>query len=364
LNVALTFNVRPEEEVTAEILPSNEIVSSISNSSLKTEQKFSDAFAEWDTIETIEAVRNALSLYNDVTMIEADENAFEKFKLYRPDIVFNIAEGMNSISREAQIPAMLDMLNIPYTGSDPLTLATCLDKARTKEILTYHKIKNPKFLTASDKIDLKNFVMKFPVIIKPIGEGSSKGIFNNSFITNIHDLETAIENNFETYKQPSLIEEFLPGREFTVAVIGNGKEVIVLPIVEMNFNSLPENLIHIYSYEAKWIVDRRENPLNIFSCPAIIDSVLETKIKKAVLKTYKVLRCRDWSRIDVRLDSLGEPNIIEVNPLPGILPDPSDNSCFPKAARAYGWDYNQMINTVLYVAAKRYNLLSKVWMSA
>jgi D-alanine-D-alanine ligase len=359
LNVALTFNVRPEEEVSAEILPSNEIVSSISNSSLKTKQKFNDAYAEWDTFETIEAVRMALSLYNDVMMIEADENAFEKFRLYRPDIVFNIAEGMNGLSREAQIPGMLDMLNIPYTGSDPLTLATCLDKARAKEILTYHKIRNARFLTASDKNGLKNFSLKFPVIIKPVGEGSSKGIFNNSFITNIRDLETAVENNFEIYKQPSLIEEFLPGREFTVALIGNADEVIVLPIVEMNFNTLPGNLIPIYSYEAKWIVDRRENPLNIFSCPAIIDSVLETKIKKAVLKTYRVLRCKDWSRIDIRLDSQGEPNIIEVNPLPGILPDPKDNSCFPKAARAYGWDYNQMINSVLFTAAKRHNLLPK-----
>lgn len=357
MNVALTFNVRPEEEVSAEILPSNEIVSSISNSSLKTKQKFNDAFAEWDTFETIEAVASALSLYNDVTMIEADENAFEKFKLYRPDIVFNVAEGMNGLSREAQIPAMLDMLNIPYTGSDPLTLATCLDKARAKEILTYHKIRTAKFLTASNKSDLKNFVLKFPVVIKPVGEGSSKGIFNNSFITNTRDLEITVEKNFEVYKQPSLIEEFLPGREFTVALIGNDEDVIVLPIVEMNFNTLPENLIPIYSYEAKWIVDRRENPLNIFSCPAIIDNVLETKIKKVVLKTYRVLRCKDWSRIDIRLDAQGEPNIIEVNPLPGILPDPKDNSCFPKAARAYGWDYNQMINSVLYVAAKRHNLI-------
>ena len=357
MNVALTFNVRPEEEVTAEILPSNEIVSPISNTSLKTKQKYNDAFAEWDTFETVEAVANALSLYNDVTMIEADENAYEKFKLYRPDIVFNIAEGMNGLSREAQIPAMLDMLNIPYTGSDPLTLATCLDKSRAKEILTYHKIRTAKFLTAPGKSDLKNFTLKFPVIVKPVGEGSSKGIFNNSFITNIRDLETTAEQYFEVYKQPSLIEEFLPGREFTVALIGNDDEAIILPVVEINFNTLPENLVPIYSYEAKWIVDRRDNPLNIFSCPAIIDSVLETKIKKVVLKTYRVLRCKDWSRIDVRLDAQGEPNIIEVNPLPGILPDPKDNSCFPKAARAYGWDYNQMINSVLYVAAKRHNLI-------
>ncbi|MCX6151495.1 MAG: ATP-grasp domain-containing protein [Ignavibacteriales bacterium] len=353
----LTFNVRPEEDSSTENLASSEIVSSKSNSSQTTPRKFNDVYAEWDTFETINAVRSALAINHNVTLVEADENAYEKIKSNKPDIVFNVAEGMHSISREAQIPAMLDMLQVPYTGSDPLTLVTCLDKARTKEILSYHKIKNAKFITASSKNDLLNFDLKFPIIIKPIGEGSSKGIFNNSFIANITDLAIAVEKNYEIYKQPSLIEEFLPGREFTVAMIGNDGDASALPIIEINFDTLPESLIPIYSYEAKWIVDRRENPLQIFSCPAKVDFELETKIKDIALKTYKVLNCKDWSRIDVRLDSQGEPNIIEVNPLPGILPDPKDNSCFPKAARAYGWDYNQMINSVLYISAKRHKLI-------
>ncbi|MEG8946001.1 D-alanine--D-alanine ligase family protein [Rosettibacter firmus] len=290
-------------------------------------------------------------------MIEANEDAFEKFKKHRPDIVFNIAEGANGISREAQIPAMLDMLQIPYTGSDPLTLTTCLDKARTKEILSYYKIPTAKFLLAETLNDLENFHLKFPVIIKPVGEGSSKGIFNSSFIQNIDDLKEKLVYNFEIYKQPFLIEEFLPGREFTVALIGNDSETEVLPIVEINFNELPEDLIPIYSYEAKWIVDTRDKPLKIFSCPAEIDNALEEKIKSIALKTYKVLRCKDWSRIDIRLDENGIPNVLEVNPLPGILPDPDDNSCFPKAARAAGLSYEEMINKVLFSAIKRYNLV-------
>ena len=134
-------------------------------------------------------------------------------------------------------------------------------------------------------------------------------------------------------------------------------ETEVLPIVEINFNELPGDLLPIYSFEAKWVVDTRENSLNIFTCPAKIDKVLEEKIKDVALKTYRVLRCKDWSRIDIRLDAKGEPNIIEVNPLPGILPKPEDNSCFPKAARAKGLNYNEMINKVLLTAAKRYNLL-------
>jgi len=289
--------------------------------------------------------------------VEANEHAFEKFKHERPDIVFNVAECANGSSREAQIPAMLDMLQIPYTGSDPLTLTTCLDKARTKEILSYHRIPTSKFLLIESIDDLAYFNLNFPVMIKPVAEGSSKGIFNSSLVSNISELNDRLKSNLEIYNQPFLVEEFLPGREFTVALLGNNSDTEVLPIIEINLHELPKELAPIYSYEAKWIADTRDNPLNIFSCPAKIDKDLRDKIESIALKTYKVLRCRDWSRIDIRLDADGEPNIIEINPLPGILPDPKDNSCFPKAARVRGISYEEMINKVLLTAAKRYNLL-------
>ena len=289
-------------------------------------------------------------------MIEADVNAFEKFKKLRPDLVFNVAECANGISREAQIPAMLDMLKIPYTGSDPLTLATCLDKARTKEVLSYYKIPTAKFLLVESITDLNDFDLRFPVIVKPVAEGSGKGIFSSSILHGLDKLKENLTDNLQTYNQPFLVEEFLPGREFTVAIIGNGEDAEVLPIVEINLSELPKELAPIYSYEAKWIIDTRDNPLNIFSCPANIDTSLEEKISDIALRTYKVLRCRDWSRIDIRLNANGEPNIIEINPLPGILPDPKDNSCFPKAARTSGLSYEEMINKVLFTAAKRYSL--------
>jgi D-alanine-D-alanine ligase len=290
-------------------------------------------------------------------MIEANEFAFERFRNVKPQIVFNVAECANGTSREAQIPAILDMLQIPYTGSDPLTLTTCLDKARTKEILAYHNIPTARFLHVDSLDELKNFNLKFPVMIKPVAEGSSKGIFNSSFIKDRTELEVRLKENLEVYNQPFLVEEFLPGREFTVAIMGNNSDTEVLPIVEINFNELPDGLVPIYSFEAKWIADTKENPLDIFTCPAKIDFILEEKIKKVALDTYKVLRCRDWSRIDIRLDADGEPNVIEINPLPGILPTPEDNSCYPKAARAKGLSYPEMINKVLFTAAKRYNLL-------
>jgi D-alanine-D-alanine ligase len=349
LNVALTYNVKPEENNFSDTIP-------LSPNS-KSSKNFNDTYAEWDTIETINSIKEALEIFHNVYMVEADENAFDKFRNIRPDIVFNFSECAHGISREAQIPAMLDMLQIPYTGSDPLTLATCLDKARTKEILSYHKIPTPKFLFAEAISDLAEFDLTFPVMIKPVAEGSSKGIFNSSFVNNLIELAQRLESNFETYKQPFLIEEFLPGREFTVAMLGNGLETEVLPIIEINLSELPKELVPIYSYEAKWVVDTRENPLNIFSCPADIDAELYNKISEISLKTFKVLRCRDWSRIDIRLDKNGNPNVIEINPVPGLLPDPSDNSCFPKAARAAGLSFQEVINKVLLTAAKRYNLL-------
>lgn len=347
-NVALTYNVKPES--------STKVSNNSSQTYLQSDNSL-DKYAEWDTYETIFAIRDALALYHNVTLIEANEDAYEKFRKLKPEIVFNVAEGANGISREAQIPAMLEMLQIPYTGSDPLTLSLCLDKSRTKEILTYHKIPNSKFVVSYGENGFAGSELRFPLMIKPIGEGSSKGIFNSSYVNDHESLEKTLAENVLKYNQPFIVEEYLPGREFTVAVIGNGIEAKTFPIVEMNFNELPSDMIPIYSYEAKWILDTRDNPLDIFTCPAKIAPDLEKKISELVLRTYNVLNCKDWSRIDVRLDAEGEPNIIEVNPLPGMLPNPADNSCYPKAARAAGMSYEETINAVLNSAAKRYGMI-------
>jgi D-alanine-D-alanine ligase len=358
LNVALTFNVKPESETCRPGSQTfQESLSPILNERDKEQKIQTDTYAEWDTWETINAVKDAIESYHNVTMIEADHSAFEKFKEAKPDVVFNIAEGFDGNGREAQIPSMLEMLRIPYTGSNPLTLAICLDKARTKEILSYYKIPNSKFIVVDNLEQTKNVMLEFPLVVKPISEGSSKGIFSSSFVKNGNELANEVERILSEYNQPAIIEEFLSGREFTAAVLGNGKRAQVLPIVEINFKEFPEDFIPLYSYEAKWILDTKENPLDVFTCPALLDKNLETKIKDIVLKTYNTLRCRDWSRIDVRLDKNGEPNIIEINPLPGILPNPEENSCFPKAARAAGLNYNDMINRVLFESAKRYNII-------
>jgi D-alanine-D-alanine ligase len=251
---------------------------------------------------------------------------------------------------------MLEMLQIPYTGSDPLTLAVCLDKSRAKEILCYHNIPTPQFQKICKSAEIDALHIEYPAIVKPLHEGSSKGIFNSSLVRDRSELERAVATVLDNYAEPALVERFLGGREFTVAMLGNGDRVKVLPIVEIKFDSLPAGVNPIYSFEAKWIWDRSENPLDIFDCPARIPQNLRREIESICRDAYATLRCRDWCRIDVRLDENGKPHIIELNPLPGILPNPEDNSCFPKAARAAGMTYSELLNTVLALAAQRHGM--------
>lgn len=314
-----------------------------------------DRFAEWDDQETISAVREALARSYRVVPIEANERAFEKFRRLRPHIVFNIAEGLNGRSRESQIPAMLEMLKIPYTGSDPLTLALCLDKARAKEVLAYYGIATPPFAVVRDPQE-KTRLPALPAVVKPLAEGSSKGVANSALVRTRRQLREEILRITRQYEQPALVEKYLPGREFTAALLGNGRTVEVLPVVEIRFDQLPKSINPIYSYEAKWIWDTVEKPLEIFSCPAQISPVLKRKIEALCRAAFWALGCRDWCRIDLRLDEKSEPQILELNPLPGILPNPAANSCFPKAARTAGISYADLINRVLEIACRRLEL--------
>jgi D-alanine-D-alanine ligase len=316
-----------------------------------------DFFAEGDSRETIDAVINALRAEGHrVTGIEADNSAFEALRRERPQIVFNIAECLFGDFRESYIPMLCERLGIPYTGSGPLTLAICLNKYRAKEILSYHGIPNAKFrvFKKDEKPDFSGF--KFPAIAKPAFEGSSKGIFDKSVVDSKKDAKALINELFEKYQQDVILEEFLTGDEFTVALWGNGGDIEVLPIVSINFDSLPKGSRKIYSYEAKWIWDTREKPLDIFQCPAKISAKLKKAIEETAKKTFRAMDVRDWCRIDIRLDSDGVPNVIELNPLPGILPRPEDNSCFPKAARAGGYSYSAFLGNVVKIAAKRQGL--------
>ena len=315
-----------------------------------------DEFAEWDAPATIDAVARALALHGEVIPLEATDDFPQRLRETRPDIVFNIAEGLRGPNREAHVPAICEFYGVPYSGSDPFTLALCLDKARTKEILRAHAVPTADWWLVRSPDELRAVGVRrpqLPLFAKPVHEGSSKGITERNFIASARDLESVVLDLLERYQQPVIVETFLPGAEFTCGVLGNGASAQVLPIVGLNFASLPAGALPIYGFEAKWLWDRPENPLDIFSCPARISKKLRAEIVDVVLRAYHVLGCRDWSRVDVRVGADDRVNIVEVNPLPGILPERQDNSCLPKAARSAGLDYDALIGACLRAAADR-----------
>ncbi|MDZ7384941.1 MAG: ATP-grasp domain-containing protein [candidate division KSB1 bacterium] len=319
-----------------------------------------DFFAEGDSFETIQAVIEALRAGgHQVEGVEGDGRVGAELERWRPDLVFNMAEGLFGDFRESYVPTVCERLGIPYTGSDPLTLALCLNKARAKEILSYYGVATPRFTVVRPGEAIELTDLRFPVIVKPVSEGSSKGVFNDSVADDATQAQERVKMCLATYRQPVLVEEFLSGDEFTVAMWGNGSEVEVLPIIEIVYDQLPAGARPLYSYEAKWVWDTPERPLRMFECPARLPEAARQEIEQMVKRAYQVLHVRDWCRVDVRADEEGRPHILELNPLPGILPRPEDNSCFPKAARTAGYTYQEMINRVVEIAAARYGMQVK-----
>src|SRR5687768_9109128 len=213
----------------------------------------SDEFAEWDSPETIDAVASALSALGEVVRLEANEDFPERLRAERPDLVFNIAEGLHGVNREAHVPAICEFFGIPYSGSDPFTLSLCLDKARTKEILSFHGVPTAPFVLVESMAQWPGLrrrviadaaatgapALSLPLFVKPVHEGSSKGITEKNLCRSLAELESQVEFLLDHYDQPVLVEEYLPGAEFTCAILGNGAGARVLPIVGMRFDSLP-----------------------------------------------------------------------------------------------------------------------------
>src|SRR2546428_826343 len=336
MRIGLAYNQKPDPANSAEEPPSTD-----------------DAFAEWDDPSTIAAVEQALGLFGSVIRLEADPLFPQQVALARPDLVFNMAEGLRGQSREALVPAICEYLNIPYTGSDPLTLGLSLHKARTKEILAYRGVPTAPFACVETPQELERLRLPFPVFVKPVAEGSGKGVFSNNLCDTPARLRERAQFLLARYAEPVLVETYLPGPEFTVAILGNGPAAYCLPIIGFDFATLPEGAPPVYGYEAKWVWDTPEHPLAIFQCPAPVAPGLAREIERTALDAYGALGCRDWCRVDIRVDRFGVPNVLELNPLPGVLPDPAMNSCFPKAARAAGFSYDELIQEVARIAWRR-----------
>jgi len=319
---------------------------------LKTDYQFKegdplDANAEFDHPSTIDIIACAIEANGfKVERIGNAGNLLEKLSSLRVDIVFNISEGLTGRNRESQVPILLEMAGIPFVGSDALTLGLTLDKVMAKKIFIAEKIPTPKFVETSSVEELANTNhYKFPLIVKPRFEGSSKGLSESSRVENRDDLLKQVGYIVNAYKQPVLVEEFISGQEFTVALVGNDPAE-VQPIVQIKIDGKLKLNDRFYTF-ARITSDRLE-----YICPAKIPQELKKKIDDLALRTYKAVDCRDFGRVDFRVDNDGKPYVLEINPLPSL----STEDVFMLLAKNTGITYEQMIGKILNSAIKRHNL--------
>ncbi len=304
-----------------------------------------DAEAEYDPPETINAIRAALeSLGHEVVELEANSDLPHKLTDSHVDLVFNIAEGLSGRNREAQVPALCELVGIPYTGSDSATLALALDKALAKRILRQHGILTPEFQVMVTGREKLNPVLKFPLIVKPNAEGSSKGIASSGVVDDEPALREKVHALVERYKQPALIEEYITGREFTVGLLGD-KRPRVLPPMEICFKN-KTNLRPVYDFEVKQEWEKHV----FYECPPKLSATELKNVERAARETFTALDCRDVARIDLRMDNSGNVYVLEVNPLPGLTPDYSDLVLIANAANM---SYRTLIAEILTGALKR-----------
>ena len=329
MKIALTYNLKKEDGT-----------------------KPADYFSEFDSQETVNAIISAIEKKGHVVypVNVNSENLISYLKKNRVDMVFNIAEGANGKFRESEIPAILDYLGVPYTGSNTFSLALALNKAITKKILKAENIPTPRFQVfykGSEELDPE---LSFPLIVKPNREGSAKGINASNVVNDKKALYAKAKELIGLYKHEVLVEEFIYGKELTVGILENGKTT-VLPILEIDFSSCKHSGEYFYSWRMKEYQGNTELGLNpTFHCPARLDKETEERVKEAALKTHRAVGCFDISRTDIRLDKDNIPYVLEINPLPGL--DPKESN-LPLMAYAAGMKYEDLIEAILLSASER-----------
>jgi len=307
-----------------------------------------DSLEEFDAEETIDAMKAVLEGEgHEVIKLGGGPGLIDRLKQTALDIVFNIAEGFQGRNREAHIPALLEFMNIPYTGSDPLTLSVTLDKSMAKRIVKSEAIPTPRFRKVRGLEDLHRLDLSYPLFVKLCDEGSSKGVRLNSRVGDRNALEERVGWLLKTYGPPVLVEEFVSGPEFTVGVLGNAHPE-VLGVMQVEIKGVPLDQA-IYSLEIKREWEKRV----VYHCPARIDQALLGQIEEVAVRAYQVLDCRDVSRVDIRVGKDGIPYFLEINPLPGLSPVYGD---LPIMARGMGWTYERLVKTIFHHALSRYGL--------
>lgn len=306
-----------------------------------------DALAELDCSDTIDAVVGAIETGgHEVVRIGHARNLLKRIKKLDVDIVFNICEGLATRNRESEVPVILDLYKIPFVGSDGLTLGLTLDKVMAKKVFVFEGVPTPKYFVADKKTKLSDFKgMRFPLIVKPRHEGSSKGISENSIVTDMKGLTSQIAEVVDRYHQTALVEEFIRGGEFTVLVIGNNKPV-ALPPVQIQIAGCLEAGDQVYTWR------RLEGTDIQYICPPKITKDLDRKLRDIAIRAYKAVECRDFARVDFRVDEKGKPFVLEINPLPSL----SLEDVFPLVAKASRMTYAELILKIIDIGLKRNGL--------
>ena len=307
-----------------------------------------DACAEFDSPSTLDVITNAIAANGyRVERIGNAARLRDRLSSLQVDIVFNISEGVGGRNRESQVPLLLEMAGIPYVGSDALTLGMTLDKIMAKKVFIADGIPTPKFFEASSVADLVTTDhCQFPMIVKPRNEGSSKGLTERSRVANFDELKQQVAFITGTYHQPALVEEFITGQAFTVAVVGNDP-VDVLPVVQIQIDGDVQLDDKFYTF-ARIASDRLQ-----YLCPAKISSALEQRMRDLSLQVYRSVGCLDFGRVDFRTDHAGNPYVLEINPLPSL----STEDVFMLLAKHKGISYEAMIGRIIAAALKRYSLI-------
>ena len=309
---------------------------------------FSDeAAAEFDAIETVRGIEEALiSLGYQTERIGNVQSLIQQLAAgKRWDLVFNICEGLYGLGREAQVPCILDAYQIPYTFSDPLVLALALNKELTKRVIRSLGIATPDFAVIEDQKDIDSIAMEFPLFLKPVAEGTGKGISRQSTVLSREELVATAKELLAKFQQPVLVETYLPGREFTVGILGTGNASRVVGVMEITLKETAEP--GSYSYLNK----KHYQELVEYSFPNDPESRLAAEL---AFKAWKGLGCRDGGRIDVRSDRHGKPQFIEVNPLAGLHPIDSD---LPIICKHEGFTYQELIQIIVDSAKMRMGLV-------
>ena len=327
LRIALVHNLKPP--VKAEGLPA-------------------DYYSECDSPKTVQSIAKALrKAGHTVLPVEADRHLPRWFGEHSLDLAFNISEGFEGESREARVPALLELLEIPYTGSGVLALTLALDKAKSKQLFRAVGVPTPNFQLFCRPDEPLDKRLHFPLIVKPNREGSGKGIWAASVVRDEEAIRRQVKKVFTQYAQEVLVEEYIDGLELTVGILGGE----VLPVLEIDFSKCQPSGEYFYSWRMKEFQGNKEMHLTPrFWCPGRLDPPVTQAVQAVALKAARAVGYRDIARVDIRLSSDGIPYVLEVNPLPGLDPEESN---MPLMAQAAGVSYEAFIQRIVHLAVER-----------